>query len=157
MMTMTQWTRGFVLVAALLLPSAASADEGVAGAIRHLMMATFDKPEAPLTVDPITVQGDLAVAGWVQGEMGGRALLRREDGTWVLTLCSGDALRQAKALQHFGLDAGQAAMMAKAVADAEAALDPALVARFSTFDGLVMMDGDGNHPPAAGHGAGHGG
>jgi transposase len=31
----------------------------------------------------------------------------------------------------------------------EARLDPALVAKFSTFDGVVMMDQDGNHPLAA--------
>lgn len=69
-------------LAALLLaamPVAAMAEDD-AGAIRHVMMATFDKPEAPLTVDPVTVRGDLTVAGWAQGDMGGRALLRREEG-----------------------------------------------------------------------------
>jgi len=45
--------------------------------------------------------------------------------------------------------------MAKAVVDAEAKLDPALVAQFATFDGVVMMDGEGHHPPVEGHGAGH--
>ncbi|HTV68589.1 MAG TPA: hypothetical protein VMF90_08635 [Rhizobiaceae bacterium] len=29
--------------------------------IRHMMMATFDKPELPLTVEPVTVLGDVAV------------------------------------------------------------------------------------------------
>lgn len=115
-------------------------------------MATFDKPEAPLTVEPVTVYKDVAVAGWSQGEMGGRALLRKKDDKWVLTLCSGDALKEAKSLQQFGLSAEEAEAMANAVVEAEAKLDPALVARFATFDGVVMMDGDGNHPPADGHG-----
>ncbi|MBX3568710.1 MAG: copper uptake system-associated protein [Rhizobiaceae bacterium] len=45
---------------------------GDAGAIKHLMMATFDKPDSRLSVEPVMVSRDLAVAGWSQGEMGGR-------------------------------------------------------------------------------------
>ena len=44
--------------------------------------------------------------------------------------------------------------LAAEVVAAEAKLDPALVAKFSTFDGVVMMDGGGHHPPADGHGDG---
>lgn len=114
--------------------------------IRQLMMATFDKPQSRLTVDPVTVYNDIAVAGWSQGDMGGRALLRKKHGKWVLTLCSGDALKEAKSLQHFGLSAGEAASMAAAVVAAEAKIDASVIAKFSTFDGVMMMDGDGNHP-----------
>ncbi|MGO4837632.1 copper uptake system-associated protein, partial [Rhizobiaceae sp. 2RAB30] len=114
-----------------------------------------DKPEAPLTVEPITVYRDVAVAGWAQGDGGGRALLRKKHDRWVLTLCSGDALREAKSLQHFGLTAEEAAAMAKAVTEAEAKIDPKLVSKFSTFDGVVTMGGDGAHPPAGAHGKGH--
>jgi len=32
--------------------------------ITMVMMKQFDKPEAPLTVLPISVEGDYAVAGW---------------------------------------------------------------------------------------------
>jgi copper(I)-binding protein len=137
--------------------AAAPADD--AGAIAHLMMATFDKPDARLSVEPVTVRGDIAVAGWAQGEMGGRALLRRKESGWTLVLCSGDSLKQAVALQHFGLTATEAEEMASAIAEAESTLEPALVARFASFEGVVMMDAQGNHPPAhgAGHGGGHGG
>jgi hypothetical protein len=141
------------IVLGLALPANADGDD--AGEIRQLMMATFNKPEAPLTVEPVTVYADVAVAGWSQGEMGGRALLRRQDEKWVLTLCSGDALKEAKSLQHFGLNAEEADAMAKAVIDAEAKLDPTLVAKFATFDGVVMMDGEGHHPSVDGHGSAH--
>ena len=132
------------------------AGDGDAGAIRHLMMATFDRPDAPLEVAPVTVSGDIAVAGWAQGDMGGRALLRRKDGTWALILCSGDALREAGSLERFGLTPDEAAAMAAAVVAGEADMDPAVVEKFSRFDGTVMMDEEGHHPPAGGHGAGHG-
>lgn len=151
------WRSATVIVLALCLSPPAFAQEDDAGSIKHLMMATFDKPEAPLTVEPIVVFEDVAVAGWSQGDMGGRALLREKHGKWVLTLCSGDALKEAKALQQFGLTGEEAEAMAAAVVAAESKLDPALVAKFSTFDGVVMMDADGHHPPADAHGAGHSG
>jgi len=153
-MTISNWTRGLALVALLFVSPPAFAHDDAA-AIRHLMMTTFDKPETPLTVAPVTVFKDVAVAGWSQGDMGGRALLRRKDDTWVLTLCSGDALKEAKSLQHFGLSAEEADAMAKAVIEAEAKLDPVQVAKYSTFDGVVMMDGEDHHPPVEGHGTEH--
>ncbi len=130
--------------ALLALPAAAD-DTADAGAVRHLLMAAFDKPEAPLTVEPVIVYQDVAVAGWSQGDMGGRALLRKKDGAWVLTLCSGDALRQAAGLKTFGLSAETADAIAAEVVAAETKLDPAMVAKFSTFDGVVMMDGSSQH------------
>lgn len=123
------------------------------GTIRHVLIEMFDRPEERLTVDPITVEGEIAVAGWAQGEMGGRALMRRKGDGWQIILCSGDALKEARALQQFGLTAEQAEAMAGAVAAAEAKLDPTLVEKFSRFDGVVMMDADGNHPPVDGHGS----
>lgn len=135
-------------------PFAAYAEE--TDTVRHVLMQMFDKPEQPLAVDPVTVEGDIAVAGWAQGGMGGRALLRRKGADWQLILCSGDALKQAKSLQQFGLTAEQAEAMAKAVVTAEARLDTSVVQKFSRFDGVVMMQTDGSHPPAGGHGEDHG-
>ncbi|MGQ2906229.1 MAG: copper uptake system-associated protein [Neoaquamicrobium sediminum] len=131
--------------------------DDAAGAIRHLLMAMFDRPEERLTVEPVTVEGDIAVAGWAQGEMGGRALLRRHDDAWRIMLCSGDALKEAHSLQQFGLTVEQAQRMATAVVAAEASLDPALVEKFSRFDGVMMMEAEGSHPPAGGHDNSHGG
>ena len=71
--------------------------------------------------------------------MGGRALLRRLGSEWRLILCGGDTLKEAKLLQQFGLNAGEAESLVKAIVDAETQLDPALVAKFSTFDGIVMI------------------
>lgn len=122
-------------------------DSGDADAVHHLIMQTFDKPEAPLTVEPVTVEADIAVAGWAQGDTGGRALLRKKNGNWSLVLCSGDALIDAAALQKFGLTPERAEALASAVIAAEAKLDPTLVVKLSRFDGVVVMDSDGGHPP----------
>ena len=119
-------------------------------------MEMFDRPEERLTVEPVTIEGNIAVAGWAQGEMGGRALMRRHGDEWRIILCSGDALKEAGALQQFGLTAEQAETMTASVIAAEAELDPALVDKFSRFDGVVMMEADGSHPPVEGHGSDHG-
>jgi hypothetical protein len=63
-----------------------------ATAISQLLHGTFDRPNESLSVGPVVVSGDHAIADWSQGDMGGRALLRRKQGGWVVTLCAGDAI-----------------------------------------------------------------
>lgn len=120
-------------------------------AIRQVLMSTFDKPEARLLVDPVVVVGPHAVAGWTQGERGGRALLLRHGTEWRITLCAGDGLRQPSVLHQAGIPQAEAQALAKDLATAEARLPAAQRARFSTFDGVVHMDASGQHPPAHPH------
>lgn len=134
----------------VVVPFAAADDSG---AIRHLMTATFQTPDAPLLVEPIVVAEDWAVVGWSQDGRGGRALLKRKAEGWAIHLCAGDALTSAEALRHMGLAPDLADRLAAEVASAEAAIDPARVALFSTFEGIVEMAADGSHPPHGGHGS----
>ena len=149
MKTLTTMLSATALAVPLLAGTPAFAND--AGTIRHLMMTQFDRSESRLTVEPVTVHRNIAVAGWAQGDVGGRALLRRLGSEWRLVLCSGDTLKEAKLLQQFGLNAEEAERLVNAVVDAETKLDPALVAKFSTFDGIVMINKDGHHPPVGGH------
>jgi hypothetical protein len=119
--------------------------------IRHVLMATFDKPEARLVVDPVVVVGVHAVAGWAQGERGGRALLMRHGTDWHITLCAGDGLKQARVLREAGISPADADALAKGLAIAETKLPAVQQAKFSTFDGVVRMDANGQHPPAHKH------
>jgi hypothetical protein len=66
----------------------AAEPEEVKGKHKDTMKGMFDTPENPLSVEPVVVLGDNAIAGWVQGERGGRALLWRVDGQWEIRLCS---------------------------------------------------------------------
>lgn len=138
-----------IVCASLGVPAAdVTADQA---AIRRVLMTTFDKPEARLVVDPVVVVGVHAVAGWAQGERGGRALLIRRGAEWDITLCAGEGLKQAKVLREAGLSAADADSLAKGLATAEARLPAAQRAKFSTFDGVVRMDVNGQHPPAHKH------
>lgn len=129
-------------------------------AIRASLRATWERPGAPLTVDPVVRVGRFAMAGWVQGDRGGRALLRDEHGKWVTFICGGDGLKAASALREAGVPAADADRLAAAWQAAEAKVSPVLRSRFSLFEGIVRVDashGPGNaHGPASHAPAGHG-
>ncbi len=123
--------------------------------VKQLLMSTFDKPDHRLEVAPVAVVGDNAVAGWAQGNQGGRALLRKRNGKWVLILCSGDSLKEATHLQQIGIPHHDALALAAELAEQEAKLPAKYVALLSTFEGTMVMDESGAHPSADAHGASH--
>jgi len=114
-------------------------------AISAMLHAMFDKPDAKLTVSPIVVSGDHAVADWAQGDMGGRALLRRSHNEWNIVLCAGDEIRTQDAMVKAGVPADDASRLAHDLASAEASLDPKQRDQFSKFEGLMMMDRESKH------------
>lgn len=59
--------------------------------IRELLRSTWNTPEAPLALELIVVEHGYAIAGWTQGEWGGRALRREGRGGWVVVLCDGES------------------------------------------------------------------
>lgn len=118
---------------------------GEAAAIRALMAAAWDKPDAKLNVDPVVIDGEYAIAGWTQGRRGGRALLREVAGSWKVMLCSGDPLRQASSIEVAGVPHAVANRLARLLNDAESKLPRERVALFSTFEGVVHIDDD--HDP----------
>lgn len=113
--------------------------------IVHLMKGMFDTPENPLTVEPVVVLGDNAIAGWVQGDKGGRALLWRVNGQWQIRLCSGDGLKDPKLLENANISAADASTLVAELTAAEAALDPTVLAKFSSFQGTMMISPDAGH------------
>ena len=116
-----------------------------ATSISQLLHGMFDKPNETLSVGPVVVSGDHAVADWTQGDMGGRALLRRKQGGWIVTLCAGDAMKSSEALNTAGVPQPEAIQLAHDLAMAESGLAPEQVAMFSRFEGLVTMDGASHH------------
>jgi hypothetical protein len=93
----------------------------------------------------VVVAGDYAIADWSQGEMGGRALLRRKQ-QWSLILCAGDGIKSRDALVKAGVPADDAARLEQQLNSAEARLGSDEIAIFSKFEGLVIMDGSADRP-----------
>jgi hypothetical protein len=125
-----------------------------AQAIEHLMKAQFDKPEAPLTVVPVTIEGDYAIAGWIQKDRGGRALLKAEGGKWTIRVCAGDGLLRVSTLEMAGVSGPIAKRLAEKVATAEKRLPVDQVKKFSLFEGVLKIEAGSQHGNGHSHGSG---
>ncbi len=113
--------------------------------IVHIMKKLFDKPDAPLAVAPVSIEGDYAVAGWIQSGKGGRALLKKEKGQWSIQVCGGDGLTKAAALTMTGMSNAAAMRLAQKVAVAEKNVPASDLQRFSMFEGIVKVESASHH------------
>lgn len=120
-------------------PAALAEEAGDAAQIRTAIKSQFDKPDAPVEVAPVAISGAHAVAGWVQADRGGRALMRREGAAWRIVLCGGDPLVSAERLSETGVPAADARAIADALAEGEARLPAAHREMFSRFEGIVEV------------------
>ncbi len=118
---------------------AASPPADEAQRIAATMKAEFDQPGQPLMVEPVSVEGGFAIAGWRQGSAGGRALLQRNAGQWQIVLCAGDALLREETLTSAGMPADAARRLVGRVRAAEARLQPATRTQLSSFSGIARM------------------
>ena len=122
--------------------------------IEAVLMAQFDSPEAPLTVAPITIQGQVAVAGWSQQGKGGRAFLRKDAMGWFVELCAGESLVEPATFLSMGLTGAEAESLAAAVNGAERRAGTDLIGRLNSFEGTILVGRSA--ATGHGHGAGHG-
>ena len=119
--------------------------------IEYTMKKLFDKPEAPLAVMPISIEGDYAVAGWVQSGKGGRALLKKEASGWRIQVCGGDGLKKAATLEQTGMPTTTASRLAKSVDAAEAKLPSEHLKKLAMFEGMMKVEPSGHDAQDAHH------
>jgi len=122
-----------------------------AQSIEHAMKALFDKPGAPVRVAPVSVEGAYAVAGWIQNDRGGRALLKKESGKWAIQVCGGDGLKQAATLTMTGMEQAAANKLSQKVLAAEKQMSSDQVKKFAMFEGVVKVDGGAHDSHSKGH------
>ncbi len=89
--------------------------------------------------------GDHAVAGWLQDQRGGRALLRKGPHGWRVVLCAGDSLLSPATLRSAGLAEADAEGLSQAVRQAESRQPAERVRQFALFRGVVKVDKDAAH------------
>lgn len=107
------------------------------GQITYLLKTTFEKPDAPLIVEPVVVQADWAIAGWEQQQAGGRALLKKIKDHWQVHLCTGASLKVSANLEKMGVPTKLANSLAADLAVAEKSLPAQKIAALDSFQGEV--------------------
>lgn len=145
---------GMVALAAIPVATEARADDTSqqTAAIAALIKKTWEKPDQLITVEPVVFAGAHAVASWVQGARGGRALLKRDDQkAWSVVLCSGDGLKTADGMVSAGVPKDDAAALANDLALAEATVPQSQRALFSTFDAAGDHAAHPHHDPHSSH------
>ncbi len=134
--------RSSAVASALLMSVSVAVADDVqqATAIRDLIGTTFDKPKSRVQTDPIAIVGDYAVADWIQGKRGGRALIRRnKDGKWEIALCAGKGLTEQTTLEQSGIPAETAKTLLEKLAQAEKNVPAARRHKFDLFSDKGSM------------------
>jgi len=119
--------------------------------IARVLKQQFDRPDAKLIVDPVVIEGNVAVASWQQAGRGGRAFLEKHHDQWSIVLCAGAGLKEADVLQSIGLSAEVATRLAHAVQEADREMDADERQRFDSFEGVIKVDGANHGNPHAHH------
>lgn len=114
--------------------------------IQKLISKTFDRPDLKVQTDPIVIEGKVAIADWIQGEKGGRALLTRKHVDWEIIACGGAGFKDPGVIAAAGISKRIANNITEKLKTAEAKLPPQKVKQLDSFDGVVTM----------GHGMRHG-
>lgn len=138
--TLASTIRMALLVAAALAADNALAENGRAhGKIADLIANTYDQPGSKVQTGPIVVADGYALADWMQGDLGGRALLRRSGSDWEIVVCGGDGLKDSSWLQSAGMSPATAERLVARLDAAEQPLAPERVQRFDQFADPATM------------------
>ena len=109
-------------------------------AIAAVMQTHYARPNAAPSIEPIVVRHPYGIADWVQGDTGGRTLLRKRFGTWSVVTSTGLEMRDAAYLQQAGVPKDDAIALATQLIDAERSIDS---------HRLALLDQFGPKPDAA--------
>jgi hypothetical protein len=119
--------------------------------IQKLISTTFDRPDLKVQTDPIVIEGKVAIADWIQGEKGGRALLTRKHVDWEIIACGGPGFKDPSVIAGAGISKRIANNITEKLKIAEAKLPPQKVKQLDSFDGVVTMGRSSRHEPKVKH------
>lgn len=105
------------------------------------MHETWDKPNQPLTLPVIVIQQGMAIADWIQGNKGGRALLKYHPAHqhWHTLLCGGAELTVSSHLEAAGMSAADAQTLVARLQKQEQGLAEEQRQQINSFKGVVKF------------------
>lgn len=107
-------------------------------AIQQLLSRTYDQPNQKVETTPMVIVENYALLDWVQGNNGGRALLKKDNGQWIIVACGGDGFKNAKVLQAAGIPKSTARKLIAELNEEEKDLSPERVKQFGVFGNTTM-------------------
>lgn len=93
----------------------------------------YDKPNLKVTTNPISINENFAIADWTQGNRGGRALLKKDNGHWAIITCGADEIKDLKNLKDAGISTNVAKALIEQLNQLEKSIDPNQIHLFSLF------------------------
>lgn len=115
------------------------ASSAMEGEVKAVTIVLRRRMQAQVEVPVLALSDDLAVAGWVYGNHGGRAFLRKTDGTWALALLSGASLATSSGLRAQRVSPAQAQILLAQIHVAEGSLPHAQSALLDRFQGTLIV------------------
>ncbi len=115
--------------------SKASAKENIIRAIKM----QFDQPQHPVSVPVVAISAPYAVADWMQGTRGGRALLKLNDGHWQALACGDAQIKSVFKLEKMGVPKAHAEEIVQQLTLEETQLSQAEISTINSFSGLVDL------------------
>jgi hypothetical protein len=105
------------------------------------MHETWDKPNLPLALPVIVIHQGMAIADWIQGDKGGRALLKYHPAHqhWHTLLCGGAELTVPTQLEAAGMSAADAQALTALLQSHEQDLADDQRQRIDSFKGVVKF------------------
>jgi hypothetical protein len=129
----------------LLLSMSANADSSAEELIASTIKNQWETSHRLVDIPAIAVGTNYALADWVHGERGGRALLRLSEGKWQTLMCGSAQLKSAQSLERAGVPSVEAKQISENLAAIEANLSPAQLALIDSFEGIVDVLTDSAH------------
>lgn len=77
-------------------------------AVTQAIKLHWEQPNQPVEVLAVAVEKEFAIADWIQGERGGRAVLRKNNEDWQTLACGDAQIKNAQTLTQYGLSLPQA-------------------------------------------------
>lgn len=114
-------------------------------AVVAAIKAQWEKPNKPVDVPVVVVSGQHAIADWIQGEKGGRALLMMHGQHWQTMMCGDGNMKQRKHLLQAGVPAKDADALIAGLGKAEAKLSSDQLKLINSFKGIVDLLKEPHH------------
>lgn len=105
----------------------------------HAIKLQWEKPDHHVAVPVVAVEHEFAMADWLQGHHGGRAVLRKMHGAWQTLACGDAKVKTVAQLKQFGVPESEAKLLIQALSAQEQHLTQEELQAINGFSGIMEL------------------